>query len=111
MFSIDESTNIMRLTRGDSAQFQVHIFYEDSEEEYEPTDQDTLTFSVKTSVNDTAYCFQKVIHGSNIFNIAPDDTKPYKFGNYVYDVQLNTATGEVHTVIEPTKFIIASEVT
>ena len=42
--------------------------------------------------------------------ISPDDTKNLEYGQYVYDVQVTMANGDVATVIPPTTFNILEEV-
>ncbi len=103
--------NSIQLTRGDTAYLQVPIYNDVTGEEYEMAKDDKLTFSVKRNINDTEYCFQKELVGSNIFKIEPDDTKRYDFASYKYDVQLTTASGDVYTVIAPAVFKICTEVT
>ena len=104
----------IRLTRGDTAYIQVPINKQMSDgttEPYEMAAEDTLYFTVKSSVNDAACCFQKKLVGSNLFHIEPTDTCNCEFGKYKYDVQLVTANGDVYTVIEPACFKILAEVT
>lgn len=99
------------LTRGDTARLTVTIANDATEEPYEIQEADTLTFSVKKSVNDAAYAFQKRVTGSNVFHFEPQDTAGLSFGRYKYDVQLTTAAGEIYTVIPPTTFEVLQEVT
>lgn len=103
--------NTIKLTRGDTAALTVPILNEVTGEAYTMGSTDTLTLSVKKSVKDTEYSFQKVSVGANRFVIEPMDTKGLKFGKYVYDVQLDTSSGGVSTIIEPATFEILSEVT
>lgn len=103
--------NTIRLTRGDTAAITVDIFDEVSSTQYNMASDDTLTFSVKRTVNDRNYYFQKIVTGINRITIEPADTKNLGYGTYVYDVQLNKATGGVSTVIEPATFELLTEVT
>lgn len=108
------SNGEIRLTRGDTAYIQVGIKLvnpDGTSEDYEMADGDKLYLSAKESINDTAYSFQKVITGTNIFHILPQDTEGLDFGAYVYDVQIITENGDVYTIIEPTVFELLSEVT
>lgn len=109
MLRIDQ--NSISLTRGDTAYLTVPIFNDVTGEEYVMQPDDTLTLTVKRSVRDTEFVFQKVSTGSNAFHILPTDTAGVKFAVYKYDIQLTTADGDVYTVIEPTDFKIAEEVT
>lgn len=76
---------------------------------------DTVYFTVKKSVYDTAKLFQKVVttftEGSAHIEIAPEDTKLLNPGRYVYDIQLTKVDGSVKTIVPPSKFEIAGEVT
>lgn len=100
--------NTIRLTRGDTAFLTVPITA--AGEEYTMQSGDTLVMSVKKTVNDAEYSFQKVADG-NVIHILPDDTKTLPFGKYKYDLQLNTADGDVYTLIDVDTFEIMAEVT
>lgn len=99
------------LTRGDTARLTVDIENELTSEKYIINEQDVLTLSIKKSIKDDTYLVQKVITGSNMFHIEPEDTSDLAFGKYKYDVQLTTSDGDVFTVIEPNTFEILTEVT
>jgi hypothetical protein len=101
--------NTIRMTRGDTAYLSVPLV--GATEPYEMRSTDTLTFSVKRRLKDEAYILQKVITGTNTFHIEPSDTAGFSFGAYTYDVQLNTADGDVYTVIPPSTFELLTEVT
>ena len=45
-----------------------------------------------------------------ILNLEPEDTKPFGFGEYVYDIELTFANGLVDTFINNETFILAPEV-
>lgn len=110
MLQID-SDGVIHLTRGDSAWFAVTIGNDISGEEYVIDPTDTLTLTIKRRAKDSEALVEKVITGSNIFHIEPEDTEGARFSNYIYDVQLTTAAGDIFTVISPTTFEILSEVT
>ena len=101
--------NTIRLTRGDTAYLEFPLKTEVGE--YVMVSNDTLTLSVKKNTKDTEYIFQKVITGTNTFHIEPNDTTDLSFGKYTYDVQINTADGDVFTVIPPSTFEVLNEVT
>lgn len=103
--------NTIQLTRGDTAAITVDIFDEVSSTQYTMASDDTLTFSVKRSVDERKYYFQKIMTGTNRIAIEPADTRNLGYGTYVYDVQLERATGGVSTVIEPAAFELLTEVT
>lgn len=106
-----QSDGAIRLTRGDTARFTVSITNDVTNDVYEIQEGDTLTMSVKKSINDEYPILQKKVIGTNAFYIEPTDTQSFSFGTYKYDVQLTTAGGDVYTVIEPSSFEIMKEVT
>ena len=104
------SNGDISLTRGDSAWLTVPLTLEDTGEPYEMTAADTLTLSVKKTVKDVDFAFQKILVGSNTFHIEPKDTAGLDFGKYKYDVQLDTESGDVFTVIDTSTFEVLTEV-
>ena len=103
-----DGTNI-KLTRGDTSYLTFPITM--NGEAYAMKPEDTLYLTVKKTVNDTEYCFQRSSVGSNIIHIEPSDTKPFAFGKYKYDVELRLGDGDIFTVIDTSTFEILSEVT
>lgn len=110
MLIVKENGGI-RLTRGDTAKFMFTIVNQLTKEPYVIKETDKITFTVKKTVRDTQYCFQKEVIGTDRFAVLPSDTEPYPFGVYYYDLQLTKENGEVYTVIPPTSFEIMPEVT
>ena len=104
MFQIED--NAITITRGDSARIDITV-YDAHGEEYELQEGDALVFTVKSSVNDKEKLIQK---SGAVININPQDTQDLDYGKYVYDVQITLANGTVNTIIEPSVFKIASEV-
>lgn len=77
---------------------------------------DTVYFTIKEHINTVIKMLQKVItvfdeEGHAIIEIDPIDTKEWRCKDYVYDVQLNSANGNVTTIIPPSKFKLEGEVT
>lgn len=98
------------LTRGDTAYISLNLT--NNGEPYEFKDGDTVTFTVKENYDEEEnYLFQKVVAAGDTIVIEPIDTKPYEYGRYIYDVQVNTAVGEVFTVIGPGTFKLTKEAT
>lgn len=108
MLKIDEGK--IYLTRGDTAYLEVAITLNDGSL-YSMGPADKLRFSVKKNIADSEYAFQKVTQGSNLFTIDPVDTNGLDTGKYWYDVELETAIGEIFTVIEKSGFYLREEVT
>ena len=114
MYKIDNTTNCIILTRGDSLILDIVISDADGSP-FELDTEDKVTFTVKKYLSDDSYVIQK--QGTHI-TLDPSDTQKLDFGNYYYDVQVNLHTGERYTVISPIytlgkyqpNFILAIEV-
>lgn len=105
MLKIEDDNRVI-LTRGDSCAFDVEI-KTDSGEIYTPTGSDVITFTMKKDSKSAEVLIKKT-GTSIVFN--PDDTNKFKYGNYLYDVTLTTASGAVYTIIPPTEFILSDEI-
>lgn len=104
----------IKLTKGDTAYLTVPLTHtvNGTKQAYTMQPTDTLTLTVSKSVNDdTTRQFQKVLTGTNQFKIEPSDTRSVPLGKYHYDIQLDTASGDVFTVIENSIFVLTDEVT
>ena len=111
VFKVDED-NTIHLTRGDTARFSIgRIVNTVTNTNYTPTPEDTVTMTIKKTVLQADPCVQIIVPGGEVLHIKPEDTKAMAFGNYVYDVQLTTADGDVYTIIPPTTFELLKEVT
>lgn len=110
MFSI-EKNGAIRLTRGDTQYINVSITNQSTGEQYQIQQNDTIRFTVKKSVTDRNFIFQKVLTGSQDIVINPEDTSEMLFQKYKYDVELTTGEGDVFTVIGPADFEVCAEVT
>lgn len=99
--------NSIELTRGDSLDLHIDLKDEDGEA-YTLKEGDELTLTVKRSASSSEALITK--HGQDI-SILPEDTSALEFGVYRYDVQLTTLDGRVCTVIKPSDFVVAEEVT
>lgn len=98
------------LTRGDTAYISLALV--DNGEPFKWKDGDTVTLTVKRTYEDIEdYLFQKIVAGGDTIVIEPIDTKQYEYGRYIYDVQVNTAIGEVFTVVGPATFKLTKEAT
>ena len=99
--------NKITLTRGDTARIDLAISKDGTAYDFSA---DTVVFSVKTSTENPEYVFQKTVTDGVIY-IAPSDTESLPYGTYRYDVQVTTTGGDVCTVIPPSIFEVAPEVT
>lgn len=100
--------NKICLTRGDTAMLKVTIYGADREE-YTPTETDIVTLTVKKTVNSKDILFQRTVK-DGMLTIEPEDTMELPYGDYVYDVCIETKTGIVQTFIPPTVFRLTEEV-
>lgn len=101
-----EDDNRVTLTRGDSCAFDVEI-KNNRGEIYTPTETDVITFTMKKDSKTSEVLIKKT--GTTIV-FDPEDTRKFKYGNYLYDVTLTTASGAVFTIIPPTEFVLADEI-
>ena len=107
---ISVNGNNIYLTRGDT--LKCHIAMYDTEgNEYTPESTDSIRFALKRTVNDRRPLILKEIpYDTLLLSIYPDDTKELEFGNYIYDIELTTASGTVDTFIADAKFVLTTEV-
>ena len=104
--------NAIMLTRGDTFKAEVTITDKDGNP-YEPQPGDSVRFAVKKNYTDpdTDVLIVKTIPiDTMILLLEPSDTKELAFGNYVYDIQITTAAGEVDTFITKASFTLTEEV-
>ena len=99
------------LTRGDTLKVTVEIFNEDGSV-YDPIPGDAIRFALKQNYNSSEIKIYKDIPlDTLLLVINPEDTKGLKQpGEYVYDVQLTHANGDIDTFIANGKLKITEEV-
>lgn len=107
MLTIESST--ISITRGDTG--YIHLNLTKDNEAYPYEDGDMITMSVKKNDTDEEYAFQKEVPAGQVIILQPADTKTMEYGEYVYDIQLNTTLGEIFTVVGPAKFKVTKEIT
>lgn len=109
-FEIDEATQTISITRGDSGLAEIPLIINDVL--HEMKEGDAIEFGVKANYSDKECLIHKVMHRNpGILEIVPGDTKDLKFGTYKYDVQfVDGETGFTRTFIEKKKFKITEEV-
>lgn len=108
--SYNVSGATITLTRGDT--FVALITITDSDgKPYVPSIGDSVSFAMKSTCGDAEPLLIKDIPIDTLkLVIEPVDTKALAFGQYLYDIQLTKATGEVDTFIPMAKFKITEEV-
>lgn len=99
--------NNITLTRGDTLRLEVGL--EVDGQQYVPEDGDVIKFTVKRRKMDSEMSkyidedplIEKVIPNDTlILHIQPGDTKPLRFGDYDYNVEITYPNGDNYTFIE-----------
>lgn len=108
--SYSVSGTTITLTRGDT--FKADIAITDSNgDPYIPSDGDSVRFAMKAKWEDVDPLLVKDIPIDTMkLVLDPEDTKKFAFGQYVYDIQLTKANGEVDTFIAKAKMKLTEEV-
>ena len=106
----------IQLTRGDTARFDVDIINQVDGTPYQLQAGDVLTLTMRVRPDSAEKSMQRTAEaGTASFYIRPEDTARLGAGQYVYDIQLTTAGGDIYTVIGPPQdrcnFTILPEVT
>lgn len=110
--------NKITMTRGDTYIAEVGITTL-AGEPYTPQEGDTIRFAVKhpnmdiyrTEYTDATPLILKDIPISTmILKLEPEDTKPLGFGEYVYDIEITFANGDVDTFIKEATLELTPEV-
>lgn len=104
-------TNIT-ITRGDSA--YINVVVTDSEgHDYVVGPNDVVRAQVRQDATSSNILFETIIPSDTmVWHIKPEDTEGANMGRtYVYDVQLETADGDVFTFIPLSNFTVSKEVT
>lgn len=108
MFTIDNDTNTMTIVKKDTASFNVAL------DNYSLMDGDKVTFTIATEVEQEKPLKQIVVedfyNGIATVMISSEDSN-IEAGNYLYDIQINTADGRVDTIVGPAKFKVIGGVT
>lgn len=108
MLTIDSYDNTIEFTRADTGYLQLVVKTTDGM--YEPEEGDTVTFSIKKSIQDEDYVLRKTFKAGDVIVIEPEDTAGLEYGRYKYDVQIDTHLGEVFTVVADSVFKLTKEV-
>lgn len=102
--------NRIVLTRGDSLRCDVKLYNKDGTE-YIPNDKDSIRFAMKKSFYDQEpLLFINIPIDTMILKINAEDTKPFDFGRYYYDMQITKSNGDVDTFITKGIFLLTEEV-
>lgn len=99
MVQIDSDNNI-ELTRGDTLKVKINISI--NNEPYTPQENDEIRFAMKRNYTDkNTLILKEIPFESMVLHLEPQDTKHLVFGReYVYDIQITFANGDVYTFIK-----------
>lgn len=104
------SKTTITLTRGDTFKATVNIT-DSNGDTYIPQDGDTIRFAMKSKYTDAEPLIVKNIPiDTLLLKIDSADTKELVFGEYVYDIELTTAEGDVDTFITKATLKLTEEV-
>lgn len=108
MLKIEGTT--ITLTRSDSLKLIVQPVNADGTN-YVAQNGDAIRFAMKRRYSDAQPIINKSIPTDTfLLELDPADTKTLAFGNYVYDVELTHADGDVDTYIAEGVFVLSKEV-
>lgn len=104
--------NNITLSKGDSASFNLTIYYADMEHPYELKDGDTIRFYMSYFDNFThkSKIVINKLFEKNSLTLDPIDTMYLRSGRYRYEVQLTFKNGEVNTIIDASIFELSEQV-
>lgn len=107
---IKVSGNDIYLTRGDT--FKAQVVMKDAEgNTYTPVTGDVVRFAMKRTREDRTPLLNITIpNDTMLLSIYPEDTHELEFGQYIYDIEITTASGIVDTFIADAKFNLTTEV-
>ena len=104
----------LTMMRGDTETFSITL-RDTKGQPVDFKDGDKIYFTVKTRAMREEKAVQKVIEEYNknlaLIEIEAEDTRELEPGNYVYDIQLTRADGQVKTLIHKSSFTILEDVT
>lgn len=106
-----QGTNIT-ITRGDSAYITISIT-DSKGNPYTPGPNDKIRAQVRQDPTSTKVLFESEIpYDTLVWHIKPEDTAQAQMGKtYVYDMEIETAEGDVFTFIPLSSFTVSKEVT
>lgn len=108
MISINGTT--ISMTRGDTLRVTVGIKRSDGSD-YTPETGDVIRFAMKKHYQDSETLVRKIIPNDTLMlYLQPSDTKSLRTGDYVYDIELTYASGDVDTFIANAKLTLLEEV-
>ena len=107
MYSVDN--NKIKLTRGDTLRLEVVILR--NNEVYVPTENDSIRFAMKRNtingaktgyIDKEPLILKTIPYDTLILQLDPEDTKPFSFDTYAYDIEITFEDGTVDTFVKST---------
>ena len=96
------------LTKGDS--FYCQISLKKDGQAYTPQEGDVISFCMKEHYWDEEAVIEKTVpNGTMVLYLSPEDTE-VPVNEYVYDLQMTFANGDIDTFVNHAKFKIVPEV-
>ena len=108
MFKIEQYSNTMTVIKKDTVSFTVSL------DNYILSDGDKVTFTVAEKLEQEKPIIQKVITSfvDGVATITLDSIdNNIEIKNYLYDIQIDLASGVIDTIIGPAHFIVEGGVT
>lgn len=111
--------NKITLARSNSLYCEVGMLRKNDKQPYIPEEGDKLYFALKRNqftpsrgeFADKEPLIKKTIPiDTRVLHLLPQDTTSLPFGNYVYEITLESANGDVDTFIRNAPFILAERV-
>ncbi len=112
MVSVNQKTNSIEMTRGDT--LRVHFKAMSGDTEYQYKEGDRLFFYCRPkSEKDTARLptiTKEIPTSTGELHLEPDDTKRLSASDFVYDIELQKANGDIDTIINRAELRLLPEV-
>ena len=100
----------IEMTRGDTLRVYLTLKNCDGDD-YTPAVGDVIRFAMKKRYSDsTPLILKNIPTDTLVLELNPEDTKNLQFAEYVYDIEMTYANGDVDTFIDRAKFKITEEV-
>ena len=99
------------LTKGDTFKRTLTLKNRTTGETYIPVEGDSIRFAAKKKYTDeTCLIYKDIPIDTMLLHLEPEDTKNLAKGDYVYDIQLTYANGDIDTFIDRAKLTLTEEV-
>lgn len=102
--------NTIIMTRGDTLKVKVNLSNKDGTP-YTPQEGDTIRFACKQDYGEYPLLIRKEVPTDTmLLKLEPSDTKELSFGDYVYDIEITFANGDVDTFVDRGTLRLTEEV-